>query len=148
MKVINREVGYAIKSLCFMFLDQGRIVTTSYLASYFHISRPFLRKILQKLNQAGILESQKGKKGGFKLLVSANELFLLDVIEIFQGKFQLNSCSTKGYECPLIDDCLTKREIEKIEKRLINDLSGISLKMMIDKNNLLKKEKYNKEETL
>ena len=148
MKIINREVGYAIKSLCFMFLEQERIVTTSHLASYFQISRPFLRKILQKLNQAGILESYKGKKGGFKPSVSANELLLLDLIEIFQGKFQLNSCSTKGQECPLINDCPIKREIETIEKRIINDLSGISLKMIIDKNSILKKEKHNEEETL
>lgn len=141
MKIINREVGYAIRSLCFMFMDQEERVTTSYLASYFQISRPFLRKILQKLNQAGILKSHKGKKGGFKLAKSADKIFLLDLIEIFQGEFQLSNCYGKGQECPLINDCLIRKEIERVQKKLISDLSRISLKMLINKNSFLGDEK-------
>jgi len=46
MKIINREIGYAIKALCFMVKEEKDIVTTGQMATYFKISRPFLRKIL------------------------------------------------------------------------------------------------------
>jgi len=133
MKIINREVGYAIRALCFMFTDQNEIVTTGYLASYFQISRSFLRKILQKLNQVGILESHKGKNGGFKFIIPPEKISLLDLIEVFQGKFQLNNCYNKGQECPIINDCPIRKEIEKVEENLVVDLSKISLKMLIEK---------------
>jgi len=128
-----------------MFTEQDEIVTTSYLASYSGISRPFLRRILQKLNQAGILKSQKGKKGGFQLAKSADKISLLELIEIFQGEFQLSNCYIKGQECPLINDCPIRKEVEKVQKELINDLSSISLKVLITKNSFLGNEKYNKE---
>jgi len=145
MKIINREVGYAIRSLCFMFMEKEEIVTTNYLASYFGISRPFLRRILQKLNQAGILKSYKGKNGGFKLAKSADKISMLDLIKIFQGELQLSNCYSKGQECPLINDCPIRKEIEKVQKKLISDLSMVSLKMLINRNNVQRNKKYNKE---
>ena len=134
MKIINREVGYAIRSLCFMFTEQDEVVTTGYLSSYFNISRSFLRKIFQKLNRAGILESYKGKKGGYKPVVHADKISLLDLIEVFQGKFRLSNCYGKEQQCPIINDCQIREEIENVEKNLIGDLSKISLKTLINKN--------------
>jgi DNA-binding IscR family transcriptional regulator len=67
------------------------------------------------------------------------------LIEIFQGEFQLSNCYIKGQECPLINDCPIRKEVEKVQKELINDLSSISLKVLITKNSFLGNEKYNKE---
>lgn len=136
MKIINREIGYAIKSLCFIFKEKRKIVTAGQLADSFKISLPFLRKILQKLNYAGILESSKGKNGGFRMSMPANNISLVDLIEIYQGSLRLCNCYSKGQDCPLIEECPIQNEIEKIENKLISDLSKISL----DK--LIKKDKY------
>jgi len=135
MKIINREIGYAIKALCFMVKETEQVVTTGHLATYFNISRPFLRKILQKLNQVGILESYKGKRGGFKLSLSADQIFLIDLIKVFQGPVQLSGCFDKGQKCPLVEDCPVRFDIERVEQKFIEDLAKISLKTIIDREN-------------
>lgn len=141
MKIINREIGYAIKALCYLYQEKDIIVTTGYLATYFEMSRPFLRKILQKLNQVGILDSYKGKRGGFKLAIPAEQIYLIDLIEVFQGPIQMSGCYRKGQECPLIRECPVRFEIEKLEKRFIDDLAKISLKTIIDKQKIKQNQK-------
>ena len=133
MKIINREIGYAIKALCFLLLEKDKVVTTAHMAAYFKISRPFLRKILQILNQVGVVDSYKGKRGGFKLTLAAEEIFLIDLIKIFQGPIQFSGCYDKGMRCPLIEECLVRLEIERLEQNFITDLATISLKTIIDK---------------
>ncbi len=133
MKIINREIGYAIKALCFMIKEKEQIVTTGHMANYFNISRPFLRKILQKLNQVGVVESCKGKGGGFKLSLSAEQIFLIDLIKIFQGPIQLSGCYDQNQRCPLVEDCPIQLDIERIEQNFIADLAKISLKTIIDR---------------
>ena len=133
MKIINREIGYAIKALCFMVKEKDQIITTGHMATYFNISRPFLRKILQKLNQVGVVESCKGKKGGFKLSLSAEQIFLIDLIRIFQGPIQLSGCYDREQKCPLIEDCPVRSQIERVEQNFIADLKKISLKTIIDR---------------
>jgi len=135
MKIINREIGYAIRSLCFMVQQDNKIVSTGQLADYFNISRPFLRKILQKLNQAGVLDSYKGKRGGFRLILSPEQIFLTDLIKIFQGPVRLSGCYEKEKECPLVTDCHFKLELERVERRFLRDLSSMSLSIIIKKQN-------------
>lgn len=128
MRIINREIGYAIKALCFMIKEKDKVVTTGHLANCIKISRPFLRKILQQLNIAGILNSYKGKGGGFQLAMEPDQIILIDLVKIFQGPVQVCSCYNKGQECPLIKDCPVRHEIENLEKKFISELSKISLR--------------------
>jgi len=139
MKIINREIGYAIRALCFMVQQGNKIVTTGQLADYFNISRPFLRKILQRLNKAGVLNSYKGKRGGFRLRLAPEQIILADLIEIFQGPVQLSGCYEKGKECPLMKDCPVKSELERLGQQFEKELSNISLDIIIQKQNKKKK---------
>lgn len=142
MKIINREIGYAISTLCYMFAKKDNIVTAGHLAKQFNLSRPFLRKILQKLNLAGILNSYKGKKGGFKISLPAEQIFLIDLITIFQGPVQLSGCHTRNKKCPLIENCPIQEDLDRLEQKLVSHLSKISLKSIIDKQkNTLNQEK-------
>ena len=133
MKIINREIGYAIRTLCYMSTKKDHVVTAGDLAKQFNISRPFLRKILQRLNRARILNSYKGKNGGFKISLPADHIFLIDLITIFQGPVQLSGCQTGKKKCPLIENCPIQEELDILEQKLVDDLSKISLKSIIDK---------------
>lgn len=135
MNIINRETGYAVKAICFMVKEDAKLVTSRQLADYFGISRTFLRKILQKLNQVGVLKSYKGKKGGFCLARRLDQIFLIDLIHIFQGPLQLSGCYTQSQQCPLVQRCPIQQELEILQEKLTNDLSQISMKMLIDKQN-------------
>lgn len=127
MKLITRDTDYALRALCFIIKHKKRIVCVSTLVSELKIPRPFLRKILQVLNKKKILESHKGLGGGFRLVKSPEKIFLLDLIEIFQGPVQLNECFFKKLACPNVKSCSLRRKMCVIEKYVLKELKSITV---------------------
>lgn len=68
MKLVNRETHHAIRALVGMAESGLEKTTVVELAKRTDIPRPFLRKIVQTLNKEGILESSRGKGGGFRFV--------------------------------------------------------------------------------
>jgi len=87
----------------------------------------FLRKILQCLAQKGILSSHKGKDGGFSFLKSPNEIYLLDIVNIFQGKLDLTNCLLKGKVCPNVKKCLLREKLKKVNSLVTEELGKITV---------------------
>jgi Rrf2 family protein len=127
MKLITRDTDYALRALCFIAGCKQEIVPVSELVRALQIPRPFLRKILQVLNKKRILKSHRGKGGGFILGVVPKELFLVDLITIFQGPLKLNECVFKKRPCPRKAICRLKKKIDRLEKYVLSELGAINL---------------------
>jgi Rrf2 family protein len=102
------------------------------------IPRPFLRKLLQTLNKRGILKSYRGIGGGFLLARASNRVFLVDLINIFQGSLKLNECFFKKSICPNIKICALRQKINNIEKYVFSQLSTISIATVLKKGEKIK----------
>lgn len=132
MKLITRDTDYALRAVCFIADTGKRIVSVSEMVRKLKIPRPFLRKLLQTLNKNGILSSYKGQGGGFSLAKPANKIFLVDLIEIFQGVFKLNECFLKKARCPNVGICPLKKKIDKIERYVIKELQSITIASLLN----------------
>jgi len=133
VKLLTRDTDYALRALRAINIANKEIITVDDLVKVTKIPRPFLRKILQILTKKGILKSFKGLSGGFKLEKKAKELYLTDIMELFQGSFQLNECLFKKKPCPNIRTCALRKKIEKIEKSVIAQIRTISLATLLDR---------------
>ncbi len=131
MKLITRDTDYALRALCFIATSHGKRVAVSDLVKALKIPQPFLRKILQILHKKGILYSYKGLGGGFLLKRPADKIFLLDLINIFQGPFKLNECLFKGKLCPNTRRCAVKEKMDKIEEYALKELKGVSIAYLL-----------------
>ena len=131
MKLINRDTDYALRAMSFIVKYNKKIVSVAELVKSLKIPRPFLRKILQKLNKQGILKSYKGKDGGFLLAKPANKIFLVDLIETLQGPLRFNECFFKKIICPNISACALRKKIERIERYIFLELKSISLASLL-----------------
>lgn len=127
MKLITKNTDYAVRALCHLAKQDGRVVSVPELVRELHAPRPFLRKILQILNKKDLLQSYKGKSGGFKLAVTADKIFLGDLINILQGPIKLNDCFFKKMFCADLRICLLRKKIDEIEKYVISELESISI---------------------
>ena len=58
---------------------------TTQLAQDLNIARPSTVKILQSLNQAGIIETREGAKGGVRLARPAGDVTVLDIFGAIEG---------------------------------------------------------------
>lgn len=127
MKLISRNTDYAVRAVCYIARQKEKVVSVTDLVKALNIPRPFLRKILQILNRKDILVSYKGKGGGFQLAGSADKIFLLDLIEAFQGPFSLNECTFKKGICPNKKKCFLKKKIGLIENYVFSRLRSITV---------------------
>ncbi|HEX8582649.1 MAG TPA: Rrf2 family transcriptional regulator [Acidimicrobiales bacterium] len=71
----------------------GRALPASRLAEYHGLPAAYLAKHLQQLSGARILESTKGRVGGYRLARPANEITLLDVVEAIEGSAPVFRCT-------------------------------------------------------
>lgn len=131
MKLITRDTDYGIRALCFIAKEKGKVVAVPQLVKALKIPRPFLRKILQILNKEGIVISLKGVGGGFRLALIPDKIFLVKLIEIFQGPFKLNECMFKKILCPNRSCCALKKKMDRIEDHVISELSAITIGNLI-----------------
>lgn len=124
MKLITGDTDYAVNALYLMAEDKDRIYTVPELVEKLSVPRAFLRKILQILNKKGLVKSFKGRGGGFRLDLSPDKIFLLDIMEIFQGWFKLNECLLNKKVCPNKNDCRLKIKIDVIERHVYSELKS------------------------
>ncbi|MFH1092606.1 MAG: Rrf2 family transcriptional regulator [Candidatus Omnitrophota bacterium] len=132
MKLITKDTDYAIRALQCIAVNKNKNITVCGLSEKLSMPRSFLRKILQILSKKGILKSCKGKGGGFCLNISASEISVLALIEIFQGPFQLSEHVFNGRKCPDSMGCYFKKRLDAIQKRTVKELSSITIAKIIN----------------
>jgi Rrf2 family protein len=91
------------------------------------VAESLLRKLLQKLAGAGLVQSVKGTGGGFRLARAPRDISVLDIIEPVQGKLAFNRCFLGSNGCPLQGRCKISRKLTGIQEHLVQFFKGITL---------------------
>jgi Rrf2 family protein len=74
-------------------LPPGSSLPAARLAEYHGIPAAYLAKHLQALARAGIVETAKGPRGGYRLARDASAITLLDVVEAIDGAESAFRCT-------------------------------------------------------
>lgn len=134
IRLINRNTDYAVRALCYIAKKEEGLTSVPELVKSLRIPRPFLRKILQALNAKGLLISQKGAGGGFKLAREPKKISLLEVVKVFQGPIKLSECVLQKEACPNKKSCFLRRRLGTIEQFINIQLKPITIEGMIHGN--------------
>ena len=104
MPTLGKNVEYAIHSLVYLIDNPaGNTITVRDLAKFQNISETYLAKAFTKLKKAGIVRSNIGVKGGFKLARSAAEISFLDIVLAVEGEISFFECNEIRSNCVLLD---------------------------------------------
>lgn len=71
----------------------GRGLNAEALAEYFEVPGPYLAKQLQALSRTGIVQSLRGKHGGYLLARSPDDISLLDIVLAIEGPMPAFRCT-------------------------------------------------------
>ena len=127
MKIINRDTDYVIRALVYMAKRPGTIVCVDELVEKLKIPKAFLRRLLQTLSQKKVLNSLKGRGGGFTLNRPANKIALIELVKIVQGDVATVECVLKKHICPDYKRCLLRRELVRIQYQIVRSLNRITI---------------------
>lgn len=113
-----------------MATDPARLHSAQQLASLSALETPTVSKVLKLLNQAGLLESVRGARGGYRLARCADDISILDIISAIEGPFAMVECSIAPGLCDHEANCGYKGNWQVIENEIRRLLARLSISDM------------------
>ena len=100
-----------------------------------NIPKKFLEGILYELKNSGIVNSQRGKIGGYYLIKKPEEVHLAQIMRLFDGPIAHISCVTFQYyePCPECKDektCAIKKVFKEVRDAMVDILKKNTLAEM------------------
>lgn len=101
------------------------------VAARTRLPQPTVSKVLKQLARAGLVVSERGKKGGYRLAKAPGAITVLDIIDAVEGPIAVTECSTHTPGgCEFEGCCAMEASWVRINESIRNALSGITLESM------------------
>jgi Rrf2 family transcriptional regulator, iron-responsive regulator len=103
---LTKQTNYAFRILMYCAANSSRLSRVADIAKAYEVSEPFLFKILQPLNEGGLIDTIRGRNGGVRLARDAAGISLLDVVRLTEENFSMADCfENEDSACPLVETC-------------------------------------------
>lgn len=118
--MLSNTSKYAIRAVIYLALYAGKDkkIGIKQISKELNIPTPFLGKILQTLAKHKLLSSTKGPHGGFGLGKNAEEISLIEIVDIIDGQDLFNKCMIRLEDCNEKEPCSAHRKYIEIRKNL------------------------------
>lgn len=132
---------YAIRTMLHLAeKSDSELITINEIATIQKIPEKFLRKIIPKLCNAGLVKTIKGKNGGITLARDGSTITPLEIIQAVEGPLALNKCLIDKEFCSNTRWCsvhtiwcdLLVEMRRKLSGKSIKELAEESLKRRIN----------------
>src|SRR5690349_19845720 len=95
--MLSQRGRYALKALITLArLDSGSRQVSA-IAAEENIPRKFLEAIMSDLRRAHLVDSARGKMGGYRLARSADQITFGEVIRVTDGPLALIPCASRNF---------------------------------------------------
>jgi Rrf2 family protein len=120
--MLSNTSKYAIRAVIYLSLNtgDGMKLGIKQISKDLKIPTPFLGKILQTLAKHKILASTKGPHGGFGLGKKADEIKLIDIVDIIDGEDIFRKCLIRLDDCSETEPCSMHERYSVIRSHLHN----------------------------
>ena len=145
--MLSKKCKYALKALEYIAKKgDDQPILISEISEEQNIPKKFLEAILLELKKDGILQSRKGKNGGYFLRQSAKEINIGHIIRLIDGPIALIPCvSYKFYEpCAECEDeatCGLRNLVQEVREATNKILSNVTLFDMLQREKRLARKK-------
>jgi Rrf2 family protein len=123
---IRRHTDYATRIVLHLsMLGKGAKITAEEVARKRLLPRAFVRRIVRRLGEAGILSTTRGAGGGISLARPPAEISLFDIVEAMEGGLALNACVDNPDACPLAVLCPVQTAWTELTGLLADSLKSV-----------------------
>ncbi|GAB4043533.1 RrF2 family transcriptional regulator [Spirosoma jeollabukense] len=136
--MISKKAKYAIKALKVLTEEYGKgPVLISFISAKENIPKKFLEAILLELRNHGILQSQKGKGGGYLLRVDPGRVNLAQVVRIIDGPIAPTACVSLNFyvrcdDCADEETCTIRPIMLQVRDANLSVYENTTLPMLIE----------------
>ncbi len=114
--------------------DNGEYISLKDIADRQEISMKYLESIVAMLNKAGLLDSLRGKNGGYRLNRPQNEYTIAEVIKLTEGPLAPVACISEGTDhvnCAKASECITLPMWLNLDRLIEQYLSHVTLEDLL-----------------
>ena len=140
--IFSKKCEYGMQAILYLAAkEKGALVSAEEISKVLKIPREFISKILQSLKDSGLINSSKGKSGGFSLAKSSSRIKLIDIVAAIDGLELFDDCvlgfpeCSPTHPCPMHDtwgtlrtqayDMLNSETIDKLKEKTLLKISSL-----------------------
>ena len=104
--IFSKKCEYGLQAVLYLATQpKGEVIPSDEIARKLSIPKEFVSKILQSLTESGIVDSKKGKTGGFFLAKDTSKIRLIDIVAAIDGLEMFNNCVLGFPDCNPDNPC-------------------------------------------
>ncbi|HIS04555.1 MAG TPA: Rrf2 family transcriptional regulator [Candidatus Fimenecus stercoravium] len=131
---ISTKGRYALR----LMLDLAQQPPTEYVsiksvATRQGISEKYLEQIIKMLSKSGLVESTRGKSGGYRLTRTPESYTVGEILRVTEGSLAPVSCLEEEHHCENCDDCVTYEIWQNVLDAINEVVDSITLSYLVEK---------------
>ena len=131
---LSTKGRYGLRALLDVALhSEDELVSISSIAARQNISEAYLEQLMARMKKAGLIVSQRGAQGGYRLAKPPQAISVGDILRALEGNLDAVTCpglSETG--CAGSEVCVTKYVWQKINDSITRTVDDISLCTLIE----------------
>ena len=136
---LNQFTDYALRTLIYVALQEGKRSSIKEIASRFQISENHLVKVVHRLGILGYLDTVRGRGGGVTLAKPAETINLGEVVRAVEPLAVVECLSSEPGHCCLAGVCELQSTLRKATAAFLAVLDDRSLADLVAEEEALKK---------
>ena len=129
---ISKLTDYATVVMTCLAQAPETVHSAQELAERAHLELPTASKLLKTLAHAGLVESFRGVRGGYRLARAPHRISVADVVAAMEGPFGMTECSAHAGACGHEPHCSVRGNWRRISDAIESALRGVSLADMLE----------------
>lgn len=134
---VSTKAQYGMRALVEVAMTGDRATSLRTIAERQNLSHQYLEQIFAVLRRAGIVDSVRGARGGYRLARSPAEVTALEIVELLEGSVAPVTCIEDEANCDRVGACSTEPLWREVDRAVRAVLSGTSLGDLMEDRQLL-----------
>ncbi len=118
---------YTLRTLIYLAVRPGTIVTISDIANVYGISGNHLTKVVHQLAIAGDITTTRGQRGGLRLARSPESINIGEVVRRTEPDLELVACFGETRHCVIEQGCVLRHALDTALQAFLTVLDGYTL---------------------
>lgn len=140
---LSTKGRYAVRAMIEIALhNETELVSISEISKNQEITYQYAEQIMIKIKKAGLVESIRGPKGGYRLAKKPSEITAGDIVRILEGYTEPVFCinpDVSQKECLRAPKCAARLLWEKVGQKINEVLDSTTLEDLVKKDRELKR---------
>jgi len=124
---MTKKSDLALKAMRCIGDAEGETIAGRLLADKLGITTHYLPQVISPLVKSGWVSSTPGPRGGYRLVVSLDDVSVLEVIDVIEGSIEDQGCVQRGIPCPEFDLCALHEPWQKAKEAMLVELAAATI---------------------